>query len=135
MKMKVMAKNNSVIMFWLRLTIILIVGFYSHKLVLNNNEFTDSLVLSYFVNGLLASIIFTILNALKNKYNNILGFFYMIGSFVKFVIFYFVFYPVFNSDGDLSRTEFAIFFIPYVLALILETTELIKILNNKIITE
>lgn len=133
--MKVMAKNNSVIMFWLRLTIILIVGFYSHKLVLNNNEFTDSLVLSYFVNGLLASIIFTILNALKNKYNNILGFFYMIGSFVKFVIFYFVFYPVFNSDGDLSRTEFAIFFIPYVLALILETTELIKILNNKIITE
>lgn len=130
-----MAKNNSVIMFWLRLTIILIVGFYSHKLVLNNNEFTDSLVLSYFVNGLLASIIFTILNALKNKYNNILGFFYMIGSFVKFVIFYFVFYPVFNSDGDLSRTEFAIFFIPYVLALILETTELIKILNNKIITE
>jgi len=89
------------------------------------------LQLSYLVNGLLAIFIFSALIFLKNKYKEQLGFLYMFGSFIKFGVFFLVIYPYFKEDGEITKIEFGMFFIPYAISLFMETSELIKILNHK----
>ena len=93
------------------------------------------LQLSYFINGLLAIFIFSVLMLLKKKYNDQLGFLYMLGSFVKFGAFFLVFYPIFKEDGVITKIEFGIFFVPYVISLLIETIDLIKVLNSNEIKE
>ena len=94
-----------------------------------------TLKLSYFVNGLLAIFIFSVLMLLKKKYNDQLGFLYMLGSFIKFGAFFLVFYPIFKEDDVITKIEFVIFFIPYVISLLIETIDLIKVLNSNEIKE
>ena len=52
------------------------------------------------------------------------------GSFLKFAVFFVVFYPSYKADGDIQKVEFAAFFVPYVLALIVETYFASKMLNQ-----
>jgi len=49
---------------------------------------------------------------------------------VKFIVFFILFYPLYKSDGDIQKIEFATFFVPYSIALILETYYTSKMLNN-----
>ena len=91
--------------------------------------------LSYLVNGLLAVFIFSALLILKKKYNNHLGFFYLVGSFIKFGVFFWIFHPYFKADGEVTKIEFSLFFVPYVISLLIETIDLIKILNSEVIKE
>lgn len=95
------------------------------------NIAVDNLILqlSYLVNGLLAIFIFTVLMFLKKKYNDQLGFLYMLGSFIKFGAFFLIFNPIFKEDGEITKIEFSIFFIPYIISLLIETIDLIKVLN------
>ena len=93
------------------------------------------LQLSYFINGLLAIFIFTVLMLLKKKYNDQLGFLYMLGSFVKFGAFFLVFHPIFKEDNIITKIEFGVFFVPYLISLLIETIDLIKILNSNEIKE
>jgi len=67
---------------------------------------------------------------LKKKYKDQLGFFFIAGSFVKFVFFFVFFYPSFKVDGVINTQEFASFFIPYVLCLIIETFFMAKVLKK-----
>jgi len=90
----------------------------------------NTLQLAYIINGLLAVFIFTALMFLKKKYNDQLGFLYMLGSFIKFGVYFLVFHPIFKEDGDITKLEFSIFFTPYLLSLIAETIDLIKVLNS-----
>ena len=71
-------------------------------------------------------------NAIKaqNKHVDKLGFVSLGGTLIKFVIF-FVFDPLFEEYGDTTRSEFAIFFITYVCATIIETVFLVRILNKQ----
>ena len=45
------------------------------------------------------------------------GYVFLTGSGIKFLVFFLFFYPFFMNDGDLSREEFAIFFIHYIVTL------------------
>jgi len=92
---------------------------------------TDVLQLSYIVNGVLVVLIFSVLMFLKKSYKEQLGFLYMFGSFIKFGAFFVFFYPVFKADGGISKIEFSVFFIPYLISLLIETLSLIKVLNSK----
>ena len=96
------------------------------------NIIIDSYILqlSYLINGLLAIFIFSVLMILKKKYNDQLGFLYMLGSFVKFGAFFLVFYPLFKQDDIITKIEFGLFFVPYLISLLIETIDLIKILNS-----
>jgi len=96
------------------------------------NIIIDSYILqlSYLINGLLAIFIFSVLMILKKKYNDQLGFLYMLGSFVKFGAFFLIFYPIFKQDDIITKIEFGIFFVPYLISLLIETIDLIKILNS-----
>ena len=78
----------------------------------------------------MAMSIFLFMDRFKYKFKNTLGFLFMGGSSLKFIIFFIVFQPVYKLDGVTSKSEFAAFFIPYALCLSLEVYSLVKMLNK-----
>ncbi len=90
----------------------------------------DDLFLPYSVNYVLALGITTLLYVWRIKHASNLGFIFMGSSFLKFTVFFLVFNPMYKADGDVSRLEFGLFFIPYAISLILETVFLIRIMNK-----
>jgi len=115
------------------LILILSVVFLIHISTLHFNNFplfSSKIVAAYVVNIILAIGIYTLMLLLKNKYQSQLGFIFMLGSFIKFIIFFIVFYPSYKADGSISKLEFTAFFIPYLICLIIETTSLSKWLNK-----
>jgi len=131
-----MIKKNSsqkvVVNFFTQLIIGLVIVFVIHTYVLqfkNLPIYNNKILLAYFINGLLAVVIFLVLFFLRKKQKDQLGFLFMFGSFLKFAFFFIFFYPSYKADGDISRLEFMAFFIPYIFALLVETMSLIKLLN------
>ncbi|GAA3588182.1 hypothetical protein Q4Q39_17995 [Flavivirga amylovorans] len=98
--------------------------------VLNFPLFENRIILSYIVNLVLVIVIFGVLYLLKRKYKSQLGFLFLAGSFLKFAVFFMVFYPFYKLDNNIAKLEFAAFFVPYVFGLILESASLSKWLNK-----
>lgn len=120
-------------LFSLKLIIVLAATFAIHLFILSLKSFPlyeNKIVLAYVVNAILAISIFGFLFKMKEKYKDQLGFLFLGGSFLKFIVFFIVFYPFYKADGDVSKLEFAAFFVPYILSLVLETFSLAKWLNK-----
>lgn len=127
------ARVKNSLSFLIQLFLMLLVGFFIHDYILKNNNLyleENMLLFTYAVNYLLTITIFIVLLFLKKKYLEQFGYLFMFGSFFKFLIFFLVFYPVFKESNGVSKVEFLAFFIPYAIALIVETTSLIKILSS-----
>jgi len=125
--------KQPVVNFSIKLIVLLIVVFGIHLLILYNVSkplFGDKIILSYVINIVMAIFIFWFLDLMKTKYKEQLGFIFIFGSFLKFTVFFIVFNYAFKADGNISATEFASFFVPYVLCLIMETYYLSKWLNK-----
>lgn len=125
--------NNPFLSFTIKAIILLLIVFGIHITALSILDyplFNDRIIGSYIANAILIIAVFGILYVLKRKYKSQLGFLFMIGSALKFAIFFIFFYPFYKLDGDISRLEFAAFFIPYVTGLVFETISLSKWLNN-----
>ena len=125
--------SNPFISFAVKAVILLIVAFIIHLAVLNFLQlplFENRIVLSYIVNLILVIVIFGILYILKEKYKSQLGFLFLAGSFLKFAVFFILFYPFYKLDNNITKLEFAAFFIPYIIGLVLESVSLSKWLNK-----
>ena len=125
--------SNPFISFTIKAVILLTLVFTIHLVVLNTFQFSlfeNRIVLSYIVNLVLIIVIFGILYLLKEKYKTQLGFLFLAGSFLKFAVFFILFYPFYKLDNIITKLEFAAFFIPYVTGLILESVSLSKWLNK-----
>ncbi len=125
--------RNSFFTFTIKATIFLLVAFCAHIVTLKLFDlplFDNKIVLSYIVNYALIVLVFGVLFLLQNKYKSQLGFLFLAGSLFKFAVFFIVFYPIFKEDNHMSKLEFASFFIPYSIGLILETFSLSKWLNK-----
>ncbi|MBC30356.1 MAG: hypothetical protein CMH48_05880 [Muricauda sp.] len=119
--------------FTLSLLACLSTAFAFHLLILVGFEkplWGNLIALSYLLNFTLALGIFLALYFLRNKLGNAMGFLFMGGSLLKFVVFFLVFYPGYKSDGTIQGVEFAAFFVPYAVALVLETYFAAKMLKN-----
>lgn len=90
----------------------------------------NQLIYSYVVNMILACSVIILLYVLRKKMKDQLGFIFMASSLLKFVLFFFLFFPQYKADGVLTRLEFLTFFIPYVICLITESVILSKFLNR-----
>tara|TARA_B100000678_G_C18208320_1_gene502294 strand:+ start:1172 stop:1561 length:390 start_codon:yes stop_codon:yes gene_type:complete len=86
---------------------------------------------AYLANLLLAIGITIFLIKAPHGLRNSLGFLFMLGSGLKFILFFAFFYPLYKADGDMSRPEFFTFFIPYAVCLFFETQSLIRILGQR----
>ncbi|WP_431133144.1 DUF6168 family protein [Psychroserpens mesophilus] len=125
--------KNAFTSFSVKLIVILIIALVIHLFALNLKSlpvYENKILLAYIVNGVLAILIFGFLFKMKDKYKEQLGFLFLGGSVLKFVVFFIVFYPFYKADGVISKLEFAAFFVPYMLSLILETMSLAKWLNK-----
>ncbi|MCP4882965.1 MAG: hypothetical protein GY908_04180 [Flavobacteriales bacterium] len=119
--------------FSISLIIVLSLAFSIHIFVLDQLGlplFDNRIIAAYVVNCSLALLIYLSLLLLKNKMSEQLGFLYMGGSFIKFLFFFVFFYPFYKLDGGLDSSEFAAFFIPYVISLIFETFGVIEFLKK-----
>jgi uncharacterized protein DUF6168 len=128
-----MSKISPVAKFLVLLVLFLGVVFFLHITVLNIKglpQFENLIVGSYAINGILAAVIFIGLYIFRKKLKNQIGFLFMGGSFLKFIIFFIVFYPVYNADGEMGKFEFAAFFIPYSISLALEAIFTAKMLRK-----
>ena len=117
------------------LRIFLFVGFFfgGHLLVLKYLDlpiFADKIVLAYVVNTGLAVLVFLMLYVFRNKFKNQLGFLFLGGSMMRFALFFLMFHASYKLDGEISKTEFLAFFVPYVLTLIIEVFSLSNWLNK-----
>jgi len=107
--------------------------FFGHSWVLQNyglDPYGNQLVKSYLLNVAMASMVFFAIYFFRNKYRDLLGFFFLGGSLLKFVLFFIFLYPGYHVDGVLEREEFLAFFVPYLFSLFLETYFLVKLLNT-----
>ncbi len=85
---------------------------------------------SYLINSLMAFGVISLIFLLENKLSHQLGFVFMASSLFKFAIFFLLFYPYYNADGNITKVEFVIFFIPYAICLITECIILSRFLNG-----
>lgn len=125
--------HNPLKRFIILLTTIVAAVFIVHIFVLNYNNlplFDNKIILAYLLNYLLALGIYFLLYFYRFKLKDQLGFLFMGGSFLKFILFFILFYPSYKSDGNINTLEFASFFLPYLICLIIETSALVKLLKN-----
>ncbi|MEM8509949.1 MAG: DUF6168 family protein [Bacteroidota bacterium] len=119
------------ISFFVTSVVVLLLAFLVHRYAFSTTFGAMHLLQpAYSINFLLAAAIFVGLYSARHKLKNALGFVFMGGSFVKFAVFFVVFYPAYKADGEIQNVEFAAFFVPYVLALIVETYFASKMLNQ-----
>jgi hypothetical protein len=67
---------------------------------------------------------------LKKRYHDQLGFLFLVGTMLKFLMYFALFAPIFKADGVVERLEWTGFFVPYILCLLLETIMVIKLVNK-----
>ncbi len=90
----------------------------------------DLLLPSYLFNFFMALGIVAGLYAVRNRMKQQIGFLFIGGSLLKFLVFFLFFHPSFTADGTISRAEFSSFFVPYFLALATETFFTASMLRN-----
>jgi len=125
--------TNHIIKFITTFLLSLLVVFAIHIFYLKTQNlplFDNKIIGAYIINFLAAVVIYVGLFLLKSKFKEQLGFLYMGGSFIKFILFFIFFYPVYKLDGEMSSLEFGAFFIPYLISLIFETLGVIKFLKK-----
>jgi len=118
--------NRQLLNFHLLLFFVLGISFFSHKYSIDN---ADHLPFLYTINASIAIFVYWIVFLLRNNSKEYLGYYFLLGTFIKFFIFFIFVLPIFKDDSVVSRTEFFTFFIPYFLSLIVETKSLISLLN------
>ena len=125
--------KNRFISFTIKIIVTIIATFAIHLLVLKFLELPlleNKIVLSYILNATLAIAIFGLLFKYREKVKDNIGFLFLAGSFLKFIAFFILIYPSYKADGNTSKLEFAAFFVPYLICLFIETSSLVKWLNE-----
>ena len=120
--------NKQLLNFHLLLFFVLGISFFFHKFRIDN---TDHLTFLYAINASIAILVYWIVFLLRNNNKGYLGYYFLLGTFIKFFIFFIFVLPIFKDDNIVSRTEFFTFFIPYFLSLMVETKSLISLLNSE----
>ena len=120
--------NKQLLNFHLLLFFTLGISFFFHKCSIDN---TDHLTFLYAINASIAILVYWIVFLLRNNNKGYLGYYFLLGTFIKFFIFFIFVLPIFKDDNIVSRTEFFTFFIPYFLSLMVETKSLISLLNSE----
>ena len=123
---------GSLFNFTFRLSLLVSGLFLGHLFILWLLEkplFDHFILHSYLFNHLITLIFFAgLLMSTKIK-DTFLGWGFFITSGLKFLAFFIIIYPLFNSDGSIQKVELFTFLLPYSLCLTIEIQQLSKILN------
>lgn len=125
---------KSLLLFCTTFFVVLFLVFVIHTQVLKYygfDPYENAIIPAYWVNYALAVVIFAIIFLLRKKYSHLLGFIFMGGSLLKFVVFFIFFNPVYKEDNMVEAIESTSFLVPYLACLFLETYTLIRVLNKE----
>ena len=126
-------KNSPIQSFIIILLTFLLCSFLIHAFILKMFEqpvYGAKIILAYGLNFLLAGGSFVFLYKSSKTKTDLLGYYFLAGSLVKFAMFFIFFNPSYRADGVVSSVEFAAFFTPYAICLALETIFLVSVLNK-----
>jgi hypothetical protein len=110
--------------------VLLSISFYIHSGYVNVLD-KSTMIQSYSVNFVLGLIVFAVIEILKKKRTDILGYIFLAGSFLKFLIYFVYIYPLLIQTGELTKLKFFVFFIPYSICLVVEIIFLVRLMNNE----
>ena len=114
---------------YLFVTIILLIGsFFIHSNLISG-IIKESLFLSYLTNGIIYITAMLVYLFLIEKIKDYTGYYFMFVMLIKFIVLFSFFSPVFRDDGEVTKGEFFIVFIPYVFCLFFMVKKLISKLN------
>lgn len=116
--------------FLLTTLVLLSITFYIHSGYINVLDET-TMYKSYAVNLILGTLVFIVIEFLKKSQTNILGFVFLAGSLLKFLVYFVYIYPLLIETGELTKPKFFVFFIPYSICLIVEIIFLVRLMNNE----
>ena len=111
------------------LTVIGVISFSVQNALLSSAQVM--LLQAYAMNFILAALLFLLIYRLRVNHPDKLGFVFMLGSGIKFTLFFVFFNPAIQFDGVTTKAEFLSFFVPYALSTLVETTSLIRLLNKE----
>ena len=114
------------------------IGFIIHKLLfyffvpkIYEEDFVYSIPLLYFFFFFFSAMLILILDKVKQKNINSVGFTFLFLTTLKMVIAYVFLKPILTLNDPKTPTEKMSFFIIFIYFLIIETLVTIRILNNK----
>jgi hypothetical protein len=110
--------------------ILLSISFYIHSGYVALED-KSIMVQSYIVNLVLGVIVFVVIELFKKKNTNILGFIFLGGSLLKFLVYFIYILPLLTSTGEVTKFKFLVFYIPYFICLMLELLFLVRLMNNE----
>lgn len=119
--------------FLVRILLFSAITFGAHILILytlNLPLLENKIVLAYAVNLATAILVFNVLYIFREKFKTQLGFLFVFGSVFKVILFFIFFNSPYRADGVVSGIEFAAFFVPYAITLIVEVYSLAKWMNK-----
>lgn len=125
---------NQGVTFVSKLLFILALVFGLHALLLYLFSFPlleHHIIMSYGLNYVTTVLVYVFLLKLKQHHAESLGFIFMGGSMMKFMVFLLFLYPFYKSDGVISRIEFFTFFVPYSCCLVIEIFSFAKVLKEE----
>ena len=104
----------------------LLLSFFIHKSIFDSG-FLPTL---YVLNAVAAIFVYSLAYFFRNKHQEYLGYYFLAGTTLKFFIFFVFVLPEFKQDNIFTKEEFFSFFIPYSIALLVETTSLILLIKS-----
>jgi len=111
------------------LTVVGVISFLVQNALLSSAQVM--LLQAYAMNFIVAALLFLLIYRLRVNHPDKLGFVFMLGSGIKFTLFFVFFNPSIQFDGVTTKAEFLSFFVPYALSTLVETTSLIRLLNKE----
>jgi len=126
-------RKKSLIDFFIVLLISLLAVFFAHlaiKKTMGELLFSNRIIESYLLNFCLGYTSFIVLIFSIKKYMSSLGYILIYISFLKFLIFYFLFKPYYNINQSVEIGEFLTVIVPYSITLTAEIFHLSKVLKT-----
>lgn len=114
------------VLFHSALTLALGGGYVFHK----NLFYHEFLLNLYLMNAVAAMFVFNLAYFFRKTHREYIGYYFLFGTALKFFLYFVFVLPAFKEDGHQSRGEFFGFFIPYFIALVVETAALIFLLST-----
>ena len=113
--------NSALLIFYVVLITSLTTSFFIHNILIES----ETLLTLYIINTLIAAGIYNVAYFFRKTQQDYLGYYFLAGTAIKFVAFFIYVLPKFKEDGEQTTEEFFSFFIPYMVALFVETISLL----------
>ncbi len=91
----------------------------------------ESLTEEYVYNLIISIVLGIVFVIVHRRQSDKLGFTFLGSISLKFILFFIFIYPDIRSDDEISRQEFANFFTPFLVCLIVELTFLLSLLRKE----